>query len=388
MLGDSDTAALERLDFDMTLLDTDPDAGLAPLQFQVMRNLQAKTDAEREAILANPGFGQHFTDHMVDVCWSVGGGWHRPQVKPYGPLSLDPAAAVLHYAQEVFEGIKAYRHADGSIHTFRPDQNGRRLQRSARRLALPELPVSYFIQSLEELIAVDGAWVPSGENQSLYLRPFMFAKEAFLGVRPANKVGYYVIASPAGAYFKGGVTPVSIWLSEDYSRAGKGGTGAAKTGGNYASSLLPQSEAYENECDQVVFLDQDGNVEELGGMNIVFVFKDGTVVTPQSDSILEGVTRDSILQLAADRGLHVQGRNISLREWREGVASGDIVEVFACGTAAVVTPIGVLKGRDFVDQQPVGSLALELRQELTDIQYGRAEDRHGWMHRLDARSQA
>ena len=275
MLGDSDTAALERLDFDMTLLDTDPDAGLAPLQFQVMRNLQAKTDAEREAILANPGFGQHFTDHMVDVCWSVGGGWHRPQVKPYGPLSLDPAAAVLHYAQEVFEGIKAYRHADGSIHTFRPDQNGRRLQRSARRLALPELPVSYFIQSLEELIAVDGAWVPSGENQSLYLRPFMFAKEAFLGVRPANKVGYYVIASPAGAYFKGGVTPVSIWLSEDYSRAGKGGTGAAKTGGNYASSLLPQSEAYENECDQVVFLDQDGNVEELGGMNIVFVFKDG-----------------------------------------------------------------------------------------------------------------
>jgi len=378
VLGDSDTAALERLDFDMTLLDTDPDAGLAPLQFQVMRNLQAKTDAEREAILANPGFGQHFTDHMVDVCWSVGGGWHRPQVKPYGPLSLDPAAAVLHYAQEVFEGIKAYRHADGSIHTFRPDQNGRRLQRSARRLALPELPVSYFIQSLEELIAVDGAWVPSGENQSLYLRPFMFAKEAFLGVRPANKVGYYVIASPAGAYFKGGVTPVSIWLSEDYSRAGKGGTGAAKTGGNYASSLLPQSEAYENECDQVVFLDQDGNVEELGGMNIVFVFKDGTVVTPQSDSILEGVTRDSILQLAADRGLHVQGRNISLREWREGVASGDIVEVFACGTAAVVTPIGVLKGRDFVDQQPVGSLALELRQE----------DRHGWMHRLDARSQA
>jgi len=388
VLGDSDTAALERLDFDMTLLDTDPDAGLAPLQFQVMRNLQAKTDAEHEAILANPGFGQHFTDHMVDVCWSVGGGWHRPQVKPYGPLSLDPAAAVLHYAQEVFEGIKAYRHADGSIHTFRPDQNGRRLQRSARRLALPELPVSYFIQSLEELIAVDGAWVPSGENQSLYLRPFMFAKEAFLGVRPANKVGYYVIASPAGAYFKGGVTPVSIWLSEDYSRAGKGGTGAAKTGGNYASSLLPQSEAYENECDQVVFLDQDGNVEELGGMNIVFVFKDGTVVTPQSDSILEGVTRDSILQLAADRGLHVQGRNISLREWREGVASGDIVEVFACGTAAVVTPIGVLKGRDFVDQQPVGSLALELRQELTDIQYGHAEDRHGWMHRLDARSQA
>jgi branched-chain amino acid aminotransferase len=368
----------------MTLLDTDPDAGLAPLEFTVHRNLAAKSPAVREEILQNPGFGQHFTDHMVDICWSVGGGWHRPRVQPYGPISLDPAAAVLHYGQEVFEGIKAYRHADGSIHTFRPDQNGRRMQRSARRLALPELPVSYFIQSIRELVAIDGDWVPAGEDQSLYLRPFMFAKEAFLGVRPAHKVAYYLIASPAGAYFKGGVNPVSIWLSEDFARAGKGGTGAAKTGGNYAASLLPQSEAYENECDQVVFLDQDGNVEELGGMNIVFVYKDGTLVTPQSDSILEGITRESLLQLARDRGHKVEGRNVSLKQWRDGVASGDIVEVFACGTAAVVTPIGELKGKDFFDEQPTGSLALSLREELTDIQYGRREDRHGWLVRLDA----
>jgi branched-chain amino acid aminotransferase len=367
----------------MTLLD-DPDTGLAPLEFAVTKNLAAKSRAERDAILASPGFGQKFTDHMVDICWSVGGGWHRPRVQPYGPITLDPAAAVLHYGQEIFEGIKAYRHADGSIHTFRPDQNGRRLQRSARRLALPELPVSYFIQSLREIVAVDGAWVPSGEDQSLYLRPFMFAKEAFLGVRPAHKVNYYVIASPAGAYFHGGVNPVSIWLSEDYARAGKGGTGAAKTGGNYAASLLPQSEAYENECDQVVFLDQDRNVEELGGMNIVFVYKDGTIVTPVSDSILEGITRDSILQLAMDRGHKVEGRAVSFDEWREGVASGDIVEVFACGTAAVVTPIGALKGKDFFDEQPIGTLALELRKELTDIQYGRVPDRHGWLLRLDA----
>jgi branched-chain amino acid aminotransferase len=367
----------------MTLLD-DPDTGLAPLEFAVTKNLAAKSPAERDAILASPGFGQSFTDHMVDICWSVGGGWHRPRVQPYGPITLDPAAAVLHYGQEIFEGIKAYRHADGSIHTFRPDQNGRRLQRSARRLALPELPVSYFIQSLREIVAVDGAWVPSGEDQSLYLRPFMFAKEAFLGVRPAHKVNYYVIASPAGAYFHGGVNPVTIWLSEDYARAGKGGTGAAKTGGNYAASLLPQSEAYENECDQVVFLDQDRNVEELGGMNIVFVHKDGTIVTPVSDSILEGITRDSILQLAMDRGHKVEGRAVSFDEWREGVASGDIVEVFACGTAAVVTPIGGLKGKDFFDEQPLGTLALELRKELTDIQYGRVPDRHGWLLRLDA----
>ncbi|WP_282836825.1 branched-chain amino acid aminotransferase [Microbacterium flavum] len=364
-------------------LTYEPDAGLAPLEFWVTRNLAAKTTAEREQLLVDPAFGTTFTDHMVDICWSVRGGWHRARVQPYGPLSLDPAAAVLHYGQEIFEGIKAYRHADGSVWTFRPDQNGRRLQRSARRLALPELPVEYFIESLKALIAVDGAWVPSGSDQSLYLRPFMFAKEAFLGVRPANKVGYYVIASPVGGYFKGGAKPVSIWLSEDYARAGKGGTGAAKTGGNYAASLLPQAEAYEEGCDQVVFLDQDRNVEELGGMNVVFVYKDGTIVTPQSDSILEGITRDSILQLAADRGHKVQGRAVSIDEWRSGVASGDIVEVFACGTAAVVAPIGELKGRDFVDAQPLGPLAQSLRDELTDIQYGRREDTHGWLVRLD-----
>ena len=364
-------------------LTYEPDAGLAPLEFAVTRNLAAKSAAEREQLLADPAFGTTFTDHMVDICWSVRGGWHRPRVQPYGPLSLDPAAAVLHYGQEIFEGIKAYRHADGSVWTFRPDQNGRRLQRSARRLALPELPVEYFIESLKALIAVDGAWVPAGADQSLYLRPFMFAKEAFLGVRPANKVGYYVIASPVGAYFKGGAKPVSIWLSEDYARAGKGGTGAAKTGGNYAASLLPQAEAYEQGCDQVVFLDQDRNVEELGGMNVVFVYKDGTIVTPQSDSILEGITRDSILQLAADRGHKIEGRAVSIDEWRSGVASGEIVEVFACGTAAVVAPIGVLKGRDFVDEQPLGPLAQSLRDELTDIQYGRRDDTHGWLVRLD-----
>ena len=353
-----------------------------PLVFQVTKNLAAKTDAQRAEILADPGFGNYFTDHMLDICWSEKGGWHRPRVQPYGPISLDPAASVLHYGQEIFEGIKAYRHADGSVHTFRPEANAARLQRSARRIALPELPIEYFIQSIKELVALDQAWVPSGEDQSLYLRPFMFAKEAFLGVRPAHKVAYYLIASPAGAYFTGGVKPVSIWLSENYARAGKGGTGAAKTGGNYAASLLPQAEAYEQGCQQVVFLDQDGNVEELGGMNVVFVMKDGTIVTPDSDSILEGITRDSILKLAEDRGHTVQRRHVSLQEWRDGVASGDIVEVFACGTAAVVTPIGELKAPGFSDVQPQGSLALSLREELTDIQYGRREDKHGWLTRL------
>src|SRR3954471_24598242 len=215
------------------------------LQFTVTPNENAKTPDERAEILAAPGFGKFFTDHMVDICWSEKGGWHRPRVQAYGPIALDPAAAVLHYAQEVFEGLKAYRHADGSIWTFRADQNAARMQRSARRLALPELPTEYFLDSLRQLIKADGAWVPSQGESSLYLRPFMFAKEAFLGVRPAAKVNYYVIASPAGAYFSGGIAPVSIWLSTQYTRAGHGGMGSAKTGGNYAASLVAQQEAYE-----------------------------------------------------------------------------------------------------------------------------------------------
>lgn len=369
----------------ITLTGAPTPSGLA---FAVTRNAEARSAAEREEILANPGFGNYFTDHMVDLCWSVKGGWHRPRVSPYGPIQLEPSAAVLHYAQEIFEGLKAYRHEDGSIWTFRPEANAARMQRSAYRLALPELPVQHFIDSLKQLIAVDGDWVPSAPETSLYLRPFMFAKEAFLGVRPANKVAYYLIASPAGAYFSGGVNPVSIWLSDHWSRAGKGGTGAAKTGGNYASSLLPQAEAAEHGCAQVLFLDSvEGKyLEELGGMNVVLVYKDGTLVTPESDSILEGITLESVLQLARDRGHKVEQRKVTIDEWRVGVESGDIVEVFACGTAAVITPIGELKSDTFTVGDitaPPGELTMSLRQELTDIQYGRVRDRHNWMMRLD-----
>ena len=359
------------------------------LAWEITRNPAARSAHERDDILANPGFGMKFTDHMVDIRWTEGSGWHTPRVEPYGPLSLDPAASVLHYGQEIFEGMKAYRHEDGTIWTFRPEANAARMQRSARRLALPELPVEYFIDSLRQLIAVDGSWVPSAPETSLYLRPFMFAQEVFLGVRAAHDVAYYVIGSPAGAYFHGGVAPVSIWLSTDYARAGKGGTGAAKTGGNYASSLVAQVEATDQGCAQVMFLDSaEGKyLEELGGMNIVLVYKDGTLVTPKSDSILEGITRDSILQLARDRGHTVEHRRVALEEWREGAASGDIVEVCACGTAAVVTPIAQLKAVEFTigsADAAAGELTMSLRKELTDIQYGRAEDRHGWLTRLDA----
>jgi branched-chain amino acid aminotransferase len=368
----------------MTDLDT-----TFPLTFTLTPSEAARAEVDREAILADPGFGKHFTDHMVSIDWTVGAGWHNAAVIPYGPLQLDPASSVLHYAQEIFEGLKAYRHADGSIWTFRPEKNAERLQRSARRLALPELSTEDFVESLKQLIAADGSWVPEGGETSLYIRPFMFANESFLGVRSAQKVGYYVIASPAGAYFPGGVTPVSIWLSTDYARAGRGGTGAAKTGGNYASSLLPQEEAYKNGCAQVLFLDSSEGkyLEELGGMNVFLVKKDGTLVTPESSSILDGVTRDSIIELAKARGHNVEHRRVTLGEWRDGVASGDVVEVFACGTAAVVTPIAALKGADFVIgdlDAPAGELTMSLRKELTDIQYGRIPDVNGWLTRLDA----
>ncbi|MFT2710504.1 branched-chain amino acid aminotransferase [Clavibacter sp. Sh2126] len=372
-----------------TTSSTTPSPAAFPLSFERTPSERARADAEREAILADPGFGKHFTDHMVQIDWTLDGGWHDARVVPYGPLQLDPAASVLHYGQEIFEGMKAYAHADGSVWTFRPERNAARLQRSARRLALPELSTEDFVESVRQLVRADIDWVPRAAEQSLYLRPFMIANESFLGVRAAQRVGYYVIASPAGAYFTGGVAPVSIWLSTQYSRAGKGGTGAAKCGGNYAASLLPQAEAASHGCAQVLFLDSEEGryLEELGGMNIVLVYRDGRIVTPDSESILEGITRDSILQLARDRGLTVEKRRVELSEWVDGVASGEITEVFACGTAAVVTPIGRLMGEglDVGDiDAPAGELTMSLRQELTDIQYGRIPDRHGWLTRLDA----
>jgi branched-chain amino acid aminotransferase len=348
-------------------------------------------DARVAEILVNPGFGVHFTDHMFVVEWTPERGWHGARVTPYAPLALDPATAVLHYAQEIFEGLKAYRHEDGSVWTFRPEMNAERMRRSARRLALPELPVADFVGSVDALVTADQRWVPDAAGEkSLYVRPFMFASEAFLGVRPSKHVTYIVICSPAGAYFAKGLKPVSIWLTEDYSRAGVGGTGAAKTGGNYASSLLAQQEATDNGCDQVAFLDTIERkwVEELGGMNLYFVHDDGSIVTPElSGSILEGITRDSIIELSGKLGHDVVERRFSVDEWRDGVASGRITEVFACGTAAVVTPVGTLKWRGGevstgAGDDAIGPVTTQVRQALVDIQYGRAEDTFGWMHRI------
>jgi branched-chain amino acid aminotransferase len=358
------------------------------LDITVTPSASPRSDAEVAEILANPGFGTFFTDHMLTVEWTPGQGWHAARIEAYGPLSVDPASAVLHYAQEIFEGMKAYRHDDGSIWTFRPGENAQRMTRSCHRLALPVLHPEDFVQAVDALVEVDQRWVPDGAGEkSLYLRPFMFASEAFLGVRPAQHVTFMVIASPAGAYFKGGVTPLTLWLTEDYTRAGRGGMGAAKTGGNYASSLVAQQQASAEGCDQVVFLDvaEGKYVEELGGMNMYFVFADGHIVTPETGTILEGITRSAIIELAQKKGHQVEERKFSIDEWREGVGSGEITEVFACGTAAVVTPVGTLKwdgGEVSGPSTESGPLTLEIRQDLVDIQYGRADDAFGWLHRV------
>lgn len=343
--------------------------------------------ARRAEILANPGFGANFTDHMVTATWTPGSGWHDAGLRPYAPLSLDPATAVLHYAQAIFEGLKAYRHADGSIWTFRPEANAARFAHSAERMALPVFPEQSFVEGIDLLVRTDAAWVPEGGETSLYLRPFMFASEVFLGVRPAKNVTYCLIASPAGAYFSSGPKPVSIWLSDEYTRAAPGGTGEAKCAGNYAASLVAQQEAIEHGCDQVCFLDAVERrwVEELGGMNLYFVHADGSIVTPElTGTILEGITRDSVLTLAADLGHKVDERRVSIDEWREDVASGEITEVFACGTAAVVTPLGRLawNGGELPMGDEPGPVTSQLRAALLDIQYGRADDTHHWMRRI------
>jgi len=356
--------------------------------FHITPSPQPLPAEQRAAILADPGFGQYFSDHMAAIDWSIAGGWHDARIAPFAPLSLSPAAAVFHYGQEIFEGLKAFRRADGSIWSFRPEANAERMQRSARRLALPELPTDMFVESIRQLVQIDADWVPAGDESSLYLRPFMIATEAFLGVRAAQRAGYYVIASPVGAYFKAGVKPVSIWLSRDYTRAGRGGTGAAKCGGNYAASLLPQQQAQRSGCSQVLFLDAAHGqyVEELGGMNVFLVWRDGRIATPAlSGTILEGVTRASVIALLQERGYTVEERPIAIDEWIEGVRSGAISEAFACGTAASISPIGVLKGEGFSVGDPAaepGDVTLSIRTALTDIQYGRTADHHGWMQRL------
>lgn len=361
-------------------------------EFIVEPHHQLVDAVTRAALIENPGFGTLFTDHMVTIRYTEGhqgewGGWHDPKVGPRKAIPLDPATAVLHYAQEIFEGMKAYSHPDGSIALFRPEQNARRFNRSAARLAMPDLPEELFLASIDAIVRADKDWMPPVEGGSLYLRPFMFASEAFLGVRPAKEYLYIVIVSPAGAYFKSGAPAVKIWVSEDYSRAGPGGTGAAKCGGNYAASLLPQSEAIAQGCDQVVFLDAKEQrwIDELGGMNLFFLFDDGRMITPPLGTILPGITRESIMELARDEGIDVREQAYAIDQWEEDAKSGKLIETFACGTAAVITPVGEVKGRKHnftIGAGGPGQMTVKLREKLTGIQRGTIEDTHGWVRKV------
>jgi branched-chain amino acid aminotransferase len=360
------------------------------LTFQVNRAKKRLPAEDRERLLANPGFGRVFTDHMVRIHWTPESGWRHAALVPYGPLTIDPGTSVLHYAQAVFEGLKAFRQADGGVAAFRADRHAARFRDSARRLALPELPEETFLAAIDVLLEADHEWVPSAPDHSLYLRPMMFATEVTLAVHPADDVTFLLIASPSGSYFPRGVKPVTVWLSEDFSRAAPGGTGAAKTGGNYAGGLLAQAQATEHGCDQVVWLDSHEHrwVEEMGGMNLCFVYGRGPkarLMTPAlTGTLLPGVTRDSLLTLGRDLGYATDEGRISVDEWRAGCEDGSLTEVFACGTAAVITPVGAVKsarGSWTVGDGGAGEVSMKLRQALVNIQRGAAPDPRGWLYR-------
>ncbi len=359
-----------------------------PNSFALPSALVIADPQRRAAVFANPGFGVHFTDHLARVDWTAEAGWQSPRIEPYGPISLDPAAAVLHYAQEVFEGLKAYRHGDGSIWTFRPMDNAARYARSARRLGLPELPEQLFVEAIEALVGLDADWVPGAEagEQSLYLRPYMIATEPYLGVRASRQVSNFLIASPVGPYFASGIKPVDIWVETEFSRAAPGGTGAAKCGGNYAASLDAQARAEAQGCSQVLFLDAIEHrwIEELGGMNLFAVLDSGEIITPElTGTILEGITRDSVITVARELGHEVTERRISYEDLAKSILNGSITEVFACGTAAVITPIGSIRSAlETLTVPTEGGVALAIRDHLVGLQYGRVADTHGWLHRL------
>ncbi len=348
----------------------------------------AASPEQRAKLMTNPRFGQVFTDHMVVIPYKDGQGWGKGMLKAYGPIELSPAASVLHYGQAIFEGFKAYKQKDGTIAAFRPEANARRFATSAARLAMPELPEARFLEAAKALITQDQAWVPGAVGESLYMRPLMIGTEPALGVHASSEYLFLLMACPSGAYFSGGVKPVTVWISEDYVRAAPGGTGFAKCAGNYAASLVAQSQAKDQGCDQVVWLDaiHRRNIEEMGGMNIFFVYQEKgetVVVTPElTGTLLPGITRDSLLQLAREQGFRAEERKVTVDEWRAAIHDGRMTETFACGTAAVITPVGRVKSKQgewLVNKGETGPVAAKLRESLLNLQHGIAPDTHGWM---------
>jgi branched-chain amino acid aminotransferase len=353
------------------------------MDIQIMPLTTRKRPIDDESKLV---FGKQFTDRMFVMEYDEGQGWHSARIAPYAPFVLDPAALVFHYAQEIFEGLKAFRRLDGSVALFRPADNIRRFNASARRMCMPEVDEPFFLGALRELIRLEQDWVPRSEGTSLYIRPTMIATEPVLGVKPSEKYLCYIILSPVGAYYKGGLNPVRIWISDEYVRVAPGGTGEAKTGGNYAASLRASMEAAQMGYDQVLWLDAVHRkyVEEVGSMNICF-FYDGKVVTsPLQGTILDGITRRSILTLVRDKGIEIEERAMTVDEIINGAASGRLREAFGTGTAAVVSPVGqfTYRSRTIELGTRPGELTRELYETLTGIQYGRLPDAHGWVETI------
>ncbi len=332
----------------------------------------------------NLGFGKIFTDHMFVMNYTEGMGWHDARIVPYENISLSPAAMVFHYGQEMFEGLKAYRGADGEPRLFRPDMNGKRTNDTNDRLCIPQIPVEDFVEAVKAVVDVDKEWIPKAPGTSLYIRPFIIATDEFLGVAPSKTYMFMIILSPSGAYYASGLAPVGIWIEDDYVRAVRGGIGFAKTGGNYAASLAAQVKAHDGGYSQVLWLDgvERKYIEEVGAMNIFFKI-DGKVVTPAlSGSILPGITRNSVITLCKSWGLDVEERKISVDELIEAQKTGKLEEVFGTGTAAVISPVGTLRYKDDVmtiGDGSIGELSQRLYDAVTGIQNGTVEDEFGWI---------
>lgn len=343
-----------------------------------------KAPVLKEKPTGSLGFGKYYTDHMYVAKYDADkGGWYEQKIVPFGPLTISPASMVLHYAQETFEGLKAYRTKDGKVQLFRPEMNARRFQNSNSRLSMPAVPKDMFVGAIEKLVALESDWVPANEGESLYIRPYMFATEAAVGVHPSSKYDFIIICSPVGAYYSTGVNPVKIWVEDEYIRAAPGGTGFTKCGGNYAGSLKAQEKAEESGYEQVLWLDgvHRKYIEEVGSMNAMFLI-DGKVVTAPTDgTVLPGVTRDSIIHLLKDWGYEVEERHMSVDELMQAGREGKLQEAWGTGTAAVISPIGELcyKGEKvIINDFKTGALTQKLYDTLTGIQWGTVEDPYGW----------
>ena len=344
---------------------------------------RAKTLKEKPDQI-NLGFGTYFTDHMFMMDYTEGVGWHDARIVPYAPIAMDPATMVLHYAQETFEGLKAYRNPKGEITLFRPEMNARRMINSNKRICMAELPEDMFVEAVEAIVKYEQDWIPTAKDTSLYIRPFMFASEASVGVHPAKSYTFVIILSPVGSYYPEGVNPVKIWVEDEYVRAVKGGTGFTKCGGNYAASIAAQVKAESHGYTQVLWLDgvHRKYVEEVGTMNVMFLIDDTVVTAPLEGSVLPGVTRDSIIHILKDWGYKVEERELSIDELMEAGRNGKLKEAFGTGTAAVISPVGQLyyKGEEIViNDFKTGELTQKLYDTLTGIQWGRLEDKYGWV---------